>query len=390
MNRPTKVLIVTHTAQLGGAELALLRLCNAVSPATSSLRVISFESGDLVDQLQRMGVPVDVVPPLGHWQSTSRHATREIAGVARVGIGGAVQAARLAMRIRQLNPDVVQSWTLKAHLVTTVAWPLYRRPLVWFLHDRVTEDYLGRLNVLTVRALARVPDAIIANSQATADTLGRPATVAYPGLSVEQFCPPNSSTRLRKTNPELLLLGRISPTKGQAEAIKSLPVIHEHFPTARLRIVGAPLFGEEGYAARCLKLVKELGLESAVEFAGHTADPRQELDAASVLIHSSPTSEPFGQVIAEAMARNVPVVATDAGGVPELLIRDGETLGLLVPPGDHTALASAVIEVLEHPLDARVRAARAFSVASRVFTIEHTAEVVEDTWRRVIGDGSRP
>ena len=77
-------------------------------------------------------------------------------------------------------------------------------------------------------------------------------------------------------------------------------------------------------------------------------DPVAELDAMTVAVHASPVPEPYGQVVAEAMARGVPVVATDAGGVPEIVTGGPAPVGWLVPPGDVDALA-------EDRLDQRLR-----------------------------------
>lgn len=379
---PRQVLVITHTARLGGAELALLRLCTAIDPKLFQISIICFENGDLVARLRAMGVEVRVIPSIGDWNNRSRHATRRVQGLSGMALGSLVQAIRTGSHIRNLRPEIVQSWTLKTHVVTTLAWPVYRRPLVWFLHDRMTVEYLGPLNRRLIQVLSRAPRAILANSRATAQTIPRSCVVAYPGLTSEQFLPPSTSRRTIAF-PELLLIGRISPTKGQREAILAMKRIVVDYPDAQLRIVGAPLFGEEAYENECHELVSMLGLDSAITFVGQSEDPRGEFDRASVLIHASSTPEPFGQVIAEAMARKLPVVATDAGGVPELLRHDGQQLGLMVAPGDHKALADAVVEVLANPARAAARAERAYAVASAMFTIEHTARVVENTWESV-------
>lgn len=377
------VVLVTHTARLGGAELSLLRLCAAVDPTRTAVRVICFEDGPLVAELRRVGITVEILTSAGAWVEKSRGSTGRLSGLVSLGAGSAAHARRVGRRIRELRPDVVQSWTLKAHLVSTIARPIYRRPLVWFLHDRITDDYLGRRNRLVLQALSRMPDAIIANSRATAATLPRARVVAYPGLSPDQFLPADAQHEPPLGPAEILLLGRISPTKGQREAIRAMPRVLASVPDARLRIVGTPLFGEDAYAATCRQLVMQLGLEDSVDFAGFSSDPREDLDRAAVLVHASPTPEPFGQVIAEAMARRVPVIGTDAGGVPELLRDDGQARGLLVPPGNPEALADAIVSVLLDPGAAQARADHAYRFASEHVTIERTAEIVERTWRQV-------
>src|SRR4029450_10847232 len=102
----------------------------------------------------------------------------------------------------------------------------------------------------------------------------------------------------------------------------------------RFRLIGAPLFGHEGYEARVRAEAEMLGLGDAVEFAGFVEDPCAAIDALTVCVHASATPEPFGQVVVEAMARGVPVVATCGGGVSEIVEPwDRAPLGARVPPG---------------------------------------------------------
>jgi hypothetical protein len=91
------------------------------------------------------------------------------------------------------------------------------------------------------------------------------------------------------------------------------------------------------------------------------------------------------------MVRGVPVIATDAGGVPEILAPQGVApLGLLVPPGDVAALAGAIRSVLEDPTTAEARAARAHASAIARFPAERTLAVVARVWDDVLGAERAP
>jgi glycosyltransferase involved in cell wall biosynthesis len=166
------------------------------------------------------------------------------------------------------------------------------------------------------------------------------------------------------------------------------------------RIVGSALFGEEGYEAEVRSLVAMLGLEEKVVLTGFVDDPVRELDGLSVCVHASPVAEPFGQVVVEAMARGVPVVATRAGGVPEILLPDGgraastgppgspgparTPFGVLVPPGDAAALAAAILGVLDDPAAARERARAAWFHVQQRFMIDRTCAAVLSAWSAVL------
>ncbi|MGM7424557.1 glycosyltransferase [Cellulosimicrobium sp. CpK407] len=392
---PLRVLVLDHTAELGGAELALVRTCAALGPEVD-VRVLLFADGPLRARLEEIGVRVDVVA-LAPSVAT---ADRERAGrLSPSTLTGALRTLpflwRLVRRVRALRPDVVHTTSLKADLLGIVPAALARRPLVWHVHDRIAPDYLPGPLVRVVRGLARrVPAAVVANSRATAETLPVVTAVAYPGFAPEQVVGAERALAARSGAPEpvVVMVGRLSPTKGQLEVVRALRTVVDAVPTARLRVVGEPAFGAEDYAALVRAEVTRLGLDDHVDLVGFVPDPRAELDRAAVCVHASPVPEPFGQVVVEAMVRGVPLVATRAGGVEEILDDPEEgrdPLGLLVPPGDAEAIAAALLDVLHDPAAARERALRARASALRRFPVGRTARVLTDVWTSVSGPAPR-
>ncbi|GMA24867.1 hypothetical protein GCM10025864_26260 [Luteimicrobium album] len=382
-----RVVVLDHTADLGGGELALARLCAALDPAEVQVKVIVFADGPLVGRLRDQGTDVEVLVLGEGVRSRSRDALGTW-GSARSAWAAVPFVLRLARRLRVLRPDLVHTQSLKADVLGSVAAGLARTPVVWHVHDRIADDYLPPRVARVFRWLIRrVPRAVVANSEATAVTLGRPdAVVAYPGFAPEQVRPDGGRTHVDPNPAVVGLVGRISPTKGQLELVAAAPgVLAAHLGT-RFRLVGAPLFGGEDYAAEVEAEIGRRGLGDAVEVTGHVDDVAGVLDGLTVLVHASPVPEPFGQVVVEGMVRGVPVIATDAGGVPEILRGDDAgPLGVLVPPGDSDALAEALVGVLDDPAGRRRRAEAAFAVATERFAVERTAEIVTATWRRAGG-----
>jgi hypothetical protein len=277
--------------------------------------------------------------------------------------------------------------SMKSLVIGSLAARLARKPVVWWVHDRVSPDYLPTAVVRVLRSAARrIPHTVVVNSQATAATLpgARRIVVAYPGFAADQAA---ATPRPRPAgDPVVGLVGRISPTKGQLEFVRAAASVLETHPRARFRIVGAPMFGAQEYAEQVLAEVRRLGIEESVELAGFVGGTTVELDAMAVCVHASPVPEPFGNVVVEAMVRGVPVIATDAGGVPEILSPQGVApLGLLVPPGDVAALAGAIRSVLEDPDAAEARAARAHASAMVRFPAERTMAIVARAWDVVLG-----
>lgn len=385
--RPVRVAVLDHTAQLGGAELALLRTVRALDPAAVEVTVVLFADGPLAGRLRDAGVAVRVLPLDPRIAQTDRAAAgRSAVGAARSAAATLPFVARLARLLRDLQPDVVHTTSLKADVIGLPAARLARRPLVWHVHDRIAEDYLPAPVARALRMLARRgPRHVVVNSRATAATLlplPRGWTLAYPGLAPEQVAA-DPAGRPAPATPVIGLVGRVSPTKGQREFVAAAALLAERFPDARFRVVGAALFEEQAYEAELRAQVAALGLADRVELTGWAADPVGEIDRLSVLVHASPVPEPFGQVVVEGMARGVPVVATAGGGVDEIAVADdGTPRCLVVPPRDVPALAEAVARVLDRPEEAAARADRAWKDVQADYAVARTAERLTAVWRR--------
>lgn len=384
--RPLRVAVLDHTAELGGAELALARLAAAIDPADVELVVVSFSAGPLVERIRQAGHAAEVVPLPGAIAGVDRRSAGRLGTAVRSVARLAPFVWALTRRVRELDVDLVHATSLKADLIGVPVSVLARRPLVWHVHDRVAPDYLPASTVRLLRVLARhVPAHVIANSAATAGTMPgvRRLTIAHPGLAPDQLA---SSPRMPLADlaPVVGVLGRISPTKAQLEFVRAAARVVTAHPEARFRVVGAATFGAEDYERIVREEVTSLGLMDHFEFTGFVEDPRRELDRMTTCVHTASVPEPFGQVIVEAMARGVPVVATSGGGVDEILEPcDGEPVGWLVPPRDVPALAAAIIETIEEPEEADRRSRAAWAAARNRFTIERTAGAVVGVWREV-------
>jgi glycosyltransferase involved in cell wall biosynthesis len=150
----------------------------------------------------------------------------------------------------------------------------------------------------------------------------------------------------------------------------------------RFLVVGSSSFGlEPAYAQELRQFAKDAGMEDRVMFLGQRSDMNDLLNACDVVVHASVEPEPWGLVVAEAMAAGRAVVAAAAGG-PLEMIEDGRT-GLLVPPGDAEALAAAMAALLRQP-----ERRRALGEAARLHAAQHfdrfqAAAVMCDELRQV-------
>ena len=161
--------------------------------------------------------------------------------------------------------------------------------------------------------------------------------------------------------PVIAIVGRLAPQKRQALLIRTMPAVLQARPEAVLLVVGD---GSDRRA--CEAEARQLGLGAAVRFLGQRDDVADILAATDVLALTS-TYECFCYVILEAAAMAVPAVAFATGGVPEMV--QHEATGLLVPPDDAEALASALVRLICAPELAR-RLGGAAREAVRRFDLE--------------------
>ena len=230
--------------------------------------------------------------------------------------------------------------------------------LVSTAHGFASLDTRGRFYEWLQRRVWRGFDAVVAVSQPLLDTLARAGVGndrlmhIRTGLSSASPTPlPRAEARRRLNLPAdrqvLGWVGRMSDEKSPSLAIEALARTPADGPVLCM-VGGGPQLQP------CRRLATELGVGDRVVFAGPVPDAAPLLGAFDGLVLSSKT-EGTPMVVLEASAASIPVIATAVGGVPELLRDDG---GWLVPPGDATALAAAIMDALVRPLEAERRAQR--------------------------------
>lgn len=213
--------------------------------------------------------------------------------------------------------------------------------------------------------------------QRTEDVFGiaRPMEVVYNFVNVDTYRPRDPQRRGR---PTLVHVSNFRPVKRVLDCVRILHRVREHVD-AELWMVGD---GPECGAAESLAL--ELGVDRYVNFLGKQNAIPQLISQADVLLLPSEL-ESFGLAALEAMACGVPPVATNVGGVPEL-IEDGVT-GFLTPVGDIEALSAATLRLLtDGPLHARMAQAARNDAVER-FASARIIPLYERMYERVLGAG---
>jgi len=164
-------------------------------------------------------------------------------------------------------------------------------------------------------------------------------------VDCSRFHPRRRSEEVRKsfgavdTLPLIGIASRLDPQKGQDTALQALALLKVKKVPVRLVIVGENTRNEMNYLEVLKKLARDLDVEDRVHFAGYRSDMENIMASLDALVMPS-HCETFGRVLIEAMASKTPVIATRAGGVPDII--DSERLGLLVSPENPGELAQAM------------------------------------------------
>jgi glycosyltransferase involved in cell wall biosynthesis len=356
---------------VGGAERQLLELAAGLDRARFQPSVCSIDAGhEFAEAFRRRGVPLLELERHGSFD------TRRL--------------ARLRRLVEHERPDVLHAFLVGPSLYTRLAClGLRRRPLL-VVSERSIEGRRRRVVRLADRALAGSVDCFVANAEAVRDALlghlrpRRPRIEVIPNgfdLRPPPPGPPRAELRaalgVREDETLLLAVGRLAPQKDYPRLLDAVARLAGR-PGLRLAIAGD---GPE--RPRLEALLRERPLPVAL--LGTRRDVPDLLRAADLFVLSSHI-EGFPNVVGEALLAERPVVATAAGGVPEVL-RDGVD-GRVVPVGDAEALAGAIAELLDAPEAARRMAASGARRVRESFSLEAMVRRTEALYDALLSEAS--
>jgi L-malate glycosyltransferase len=371
MIKPQTLLALSNHGEIvGGGEISLLALLEALDRSCWSPIVVVPSEGEVASRCRALELPTRVIP----MPSLRRPGPALLRSV--------VTLRRLA---RETSAGLFHANGSRAMFYAGVAGRLSQLPVIW--HVRVADP-----DKLLDSLLTRLASAVIANSKAVgwrlSGALGDKIRCIHNGVDLARFVPHQAPPGLRASLglpecvPVVASIGRFVPYKGYGHLLEAARLVQESGVGIHWVLVGEGELREE-LEQQC----RTLGLEPQVHFTGWREDVPDILAVCDLFVLPS-MAEHFGRVIIEAMAMGKAVVATDAGGIPEI-VRSGET-GLLVPPGDATALARAVSALLADPARcARLGAAGRRRVEAE-FSLGRHVEAVEALYAELLHAKPRP
>lgn len=365
--RNMRVMQVIPTSGPGGAETVVSSLCTALSRL--GIGVVAVSSGDqpyLFDKLESLGVDTVRLSP-----GNGRPLVREIIGT-----------------YRRFRPDIVQSHMFDASVPAALAGIICRVPVVVTAHSTVYElDTWKRRAINPI--LGRLASGLVAVSNAVAEAFvaagvpHRKVTRIYNGVDVTRFNGPRDNGLRQELGigdggPVVGMIANIRPAKDHALLIRSTSQVVRRIPGMHLVLAGdagpADIAGLERLAATfgVADRVHILGLRDDVPAILRSLD----LFALASKIEGLPVS------IIEAMAAGRPVVASEVGGVREL-VEDGTT-GFLVPPGNEEAMSDAIIRLLSDKEKLACFGRSAQRRAIDLFSVEAMATAYQSLYRELL------
>lgn len=323
--------MLVHSLRRGGAERVLLELALGLSKRGHVVEVVSWlDVNEYTDECYKP-IPRHSLLPSDEYRWIWSIPT---------------SAAPLRKIVNRFKPDVIEIHT--PNVAWVAAWAGIDTPCVHVLHGySEIANYRG-IKSFAIRSLTRMVAKRLRCAFVTVSASMVTAEANYYGVATTRLHVITNGIDLDKFNcgsekaadSNILMLGTLSPNKGQTLGIHAFVKVLEKIPAAKLLIVG-----EGGDRGRLQALIDTYGLGSSVTLMGRREDVPRILALTHILWQLS-ESEAMPMVVLEAMAAGVPVVGFDVTGTRDA-VKDGET-GFLVAKGDIDAVALVTADLLSN------------------------------------------
>jgi glycosyltransferase involved in cell wall biosynthesis len=377
---PIRLLKVVPTFMCGGTENQFMALGRALDPSRFELEFACLRRwGAFADEIDARHIP------LLECNVTSFRSLSALG-----------QQARLVRHVVKRRIDIVHAYSFYGNLFAVPPARMAGVPVVIAsIRDRA--PYLTPMQKHAQRWACQFADCILVNAIAVKAWLigeGYEAAkiVVIPnGVDLSRF---EATARHESVfgalgipggAPVVLVVSRLNPLKGLEPFLEAAALVAPAFPSARFVIVGDTNPNERPYWSTLTNLTSRLGLTERVTFAGLRRDVPQLLSAATISVMPS-LNEALSNVLLESMAAGAPVVATRVGGTPEAIV-DGVN-GMLVPPGDASAMAAAISALLSDPVRARRLGDAARRRISEQFSMERMVSATEQLYQQLLDGGA--
>jgi len=369
-----KVLYVNWTSEIGGAEKSLLSLLHCINRERFyPLVVLPDNRGPLFDELESDNIEVITMP---------LNRLRKINPVPYI-----ATVFNLFKLIRKNRIDIAHSNIRFTNQYLVPAAKLARVPVVSHVRALLSREWF-------LEYLFWLSDFFVANSKATEDKYepylrkNQKTVVIYNGVDLDRYVPHESKNIIRKKFkiPEgIFLIGVVAslvPSKGHNWFIQAFKKLVELHPNMYALLVGdTKVDNTIEYLSELKEEVEKLGLSEKVIFTSFIEDMSELYNSLDLLVLPS-KEEPFGRVLIEAMSMQRPVIATNGGGCPEIIV-NGKT-GFLVAYKDTDGLVDAVLKIIKNPDLAREFGVEGRKRVEKLFDIKVVTKKTEQLYLDIL------
>jgi glycosyltransferase involved in cell wall biosynthesis len=341
-----RIIWLIDSLRPGGAEQLMPTLLSSFNKEQFDMRVcaLQFKKGNpIATELRALGIPVDLVPIYS--------------------LKNPLNIFRILKYFNTHSPDLIHTQLEFSDILGTIAAKILRKPSVSTLHTLdVVKNYKfsAARQKLKWLVLNNFCDQNIAVSNHTRNHHIQNGNIPppkiktiYNGIQVSRFRDRNTSL-LEEKKKDLNLntykkiittIAVVREPKGIQYMINALPAIIEHHPETIYLIVG-----DGDHSASIRNMIARKNLDKNAIMLGHRTDIPDLLGISDLFVLPS-LGDALPTVLIEALAAGVPVIATDVGGIPEII--ENNKNGLLIPPADSESLVAACLKLMENDDDAK-------------------------------------
>lgn len=370
-----RILYVSNTGKIiGGGEISLQNLLTHLDYKRFLPIVAVPEEGDFVERLRNQEIVYLLV------DLPSIRSTR----IDRI----MLSILHLLKLLRRYQIDLIHANGSRSMLLAGLAAFMLRVPSIWHLRVATQTDYiLDRFLFLLSKRIIIISSAV--NERLSwARNKGKIQLIPN-GVDIELFHPNNKMYRheicvqlgFDPEGPIISTMCQLHPQKHLDVFIKAASHISLTQPHAQFIICGREVSVSEGYKDMLKNLAERLGVRNKLFFTGFRSDIHKILGATDIFVLSS-VNEGFGRVIIEAMASELPVIATRSGGIPDI-VKHGQN-GYMFEPGDYKFLARLIINLLENKEYAEKVSEAARDTVIKNFSITKHVENVQSLYDEVL------
>lgn len=385
----TKIIFIITQSEIGGAQRWLFDTVTHL-PKDKYEIVVASQPGPLLEKLTSLGHSDQSEESLKIKTNPLKHLIRPINPVQD--LLGIIELYRL---IKKERPEIIQLCSTKAGLLGAIAGKLVGVKKIiyriggWSFNDP-RPHWKNKIFFWIEKISAPLKDIIIVNSQHDYDqaiklkiTNKNKLFLIYNGIKLDNigYDPKKTSAKNRTAVPEshfkinTATIANFYPTKGLKYLIESIKILQTKNYKIKTIIIG-----DGPQRPELENLIKKYNLQDTIQLAGQQTNPWQYLSTCDVDIFVIPSvKEGLPYVLLEAMAAGLPIIATQAGGIPEI-IKDQKN-GLFIPPKNPTAIAQA-LEILIKNSNLKNQIARQAKIDIKKYSLENMVAQIDNLYKK--------